>query len=66
MIKDEAKLHREDEVVTAVGAELARRYGGAALGESARAAIAKQARKRVALEFHARRTASWDHRKLIA
>ena len=64
MIEAEAVIHRELDTVAGVGAELARRYGDAELDDAARAAIAAQAAKRVALEFLPRRTATWDHRKL--
>ena len=65
MIEADAVIHRDLETVSGVGAEVAERYGGAQLDEAARAAIAQQAAKRVALEFLPRRTASWDHRKLV-
>lgn len=64
MVEAEAVVHRDLGTVAGVGADLAARYGGAELDERARAAIATQAVKRVALEFVPRRTASWDHRKL--
>ncbi len=66
MIEAEAVIHRDLDTVAGVGADLAVRYGGADLDDGARAAIAAQAAKRVALQFTARRTASWDHRKLAA
>jgi general stress protein 26 len=59
MLKCAAAIHREPEVVAAVGTELARRYGGAD-GHI----TAEQATKRVALQFVCTRGASWDHRKL--
>jgi PPOX class probable F420-dependent enzyme len=58
------ELHREPEVVSGVGAELAARYGGADLGPEALEAIRAQAAKRVALQFVVAATATWDHRKL--
>ena len=64
MLKCECRIHRELEVVTAVGAEIAERYGGADLTDEARAYVAQQAAKRVAMQFQVRDTASWDHRKL--
>jgi len=64
MLKCECRIHRELEVVTAVGAEIAERYGGADLTDEARAYVAQQAAKRVAMQFQIRDTASWDHRKL--
>jgi len=64
MVKAEAVLHRDVEDVWSIGAELAGRYGGAGLTPEVEAAMRKQAAKRVGLEFVARETASWDHRKL--
>jgi PPOX class probable F420-dependent enzyme len=63
MIEAETVIHRDLETVSQVGSELAERYGGVSLDEAARAAILAQAPKRVGLQFVARRTASWDHRK---
>ena len=62
MIKAACAIHREPEVVAAVGTELARRYGG---GESAHV-TPQQASKRVALQFVTASVASWDHRKLAS
>jgi Pyridoxamine 5'-phosphate oxidase len=59
MLKCAAAIHRDPEVVAAVGTELARRYGGAD-GH----VTPEQASKRVALQFVSSRVASWDHRKL--
>ena len=64
MLKCECAVHRELEVVTGVGAEIGERYGGSDLDEEARAYVARQAAKRVAMQFQVRDTASWDHRKL--
>ncbi|HVQ59161.1 MAG TPA: pyridoxamine 5'-phosphate oxidase family protein [Solirubrobacterales bacterium] len=67
MIEAEAVLHRDPETVLGFAEELALRYGGggdAELGEDARAALAVQAPKRVAIQFKPVRTATWDHRKL--
>ena len=65
MIEAETVIHEDPELVLGLGLELASRYGGGAVpDEQARAALAAQARKRVALQFVARSTASWDHRKL--
>jgi hypothetical protein len=49
-----------------VGLELSARYGAGEPGPEAVAAVRAQAPKRVAVHFIARRTASWDHRKLDA
>ena len=64
MLKCECVLHRSLDAVTALGEDIARRYGGGALDDDARAAIAAQARKRVAMQFGVRETATWDHGKL--
>jgi PPOX class probable F420-dependent enzyme len=64
MLKCEADVHRDLDVVTGVGAEIAERYGGTDLDAEARAYVARQAAKRVALRFRPRERASWDHRKL--
>jgi general stress protein 26 len=64
MIEARTEVHRDIDVVTGVGADIAQRYGGGELAPDARAAVRAQAAKRVALQFVAQRTASWDHRKL--
>jgi PPOX class probable F420-dependent enzyme len=64
MFKAECELVRELDAVAEIGAEIAARYGGAALTDDVRAAMRKQAAKRVGLHFVARQAASWDHRKL--
>jgi PPOX class probable F420-dependent enzyme len=65
MIEAETTIHRELDVVSEFGAALAARYGGGeAPGDDALEAIRAQAAKRVALQFQAVRTATWDHRKL--
>ena len=65
MLKAEAVLHRDRDLVRALGEEIAVRYGGAALDDAARAYVAKQAAKRVGLQFRVRDRATWDHRKLV-
>jgi PPOX class probable F420-dependent enzyme len=64
MFKCECALLRDVDAVAEIGAEIAARYGGAALDDEVRAAMRKQAAKRVGLHFVVRDTASWDHRKL--
>jgi PPOX class probable F420-dependent enzyme len=64
MLKAAVVLHRDFDTVRALGEEIAARYGGAALDDGARAYVARQAAKRVGLQFQARETATWDHRKL--
>ena len=64
MIEAETVVHRETDLVADFGAELFTRYGTGATGPEFLEAIRAQAAKRVALQFVAQRTASWDHRKL--
>jgi Pyridoxamine 5'-phosphate oxidase len=64
MIEAETHIHRDTELVTAFGAELFERYGAASTGEEFLEMVRAQAVKRVALQFVAKRIASWDHRKL--
>jgi general stress protein 26 len=59
MLKCAAAIHRDPEVVAAVGTELGARYGG-----DGHVVTPEQAAKRVALRFVSSITASWDHRKL--
>jgi PPOX class probable F420-dependent enzyme len=64
MLKAECVLHHDLETVTVLGEEIAVRYGGAALDDAGRAYVARQAAKRVGLQFRPRERATWDHRKL--
>ena len=65
MLKTDVVVHRETEIVAETGLAIFSRYAnGTALGEEVRAMVARQATKRVALEFVERDRASWDHRKL--
>jgi hypothetical protein len=65
MFEVETKIHRATEDVAALGAEIFTRYGyGDELSDDVRAMVAKQAPKRVGLEFVERARVSWDHRKL--
>jgi hypothetical protein len=64
MFKAECALVRDVDAVAEIGAEIAARYGGVALDDEVRAAMRKQAAKRVGLHFAVRDIASWDHRKL--
>jgi PPOX class probable F420-dependent enzyme len=63
MFEASAELHRDTEIVAALGSELLARYGGGATLE-VNDAIRAQAAKRVGLRFVIRRTVTWDHRKL--
>ena len=60
MLECDVTIHRDLETVLGVGLELAARYG---LDERS---VRAQAPKRVALQFRARRVASFDHRMLPA
>ena len=65
MVKSHCELHRDLETVAGVGEALAAKYGGAdAVGPEARDVFRQQAAKRVALQFRAAETATWDHGKL--
>jgi PPOX class probable F420-dependent enzyme len=66
MIEADAEIHRDLETVSGFGKELTVRYseGIESVEGDAAAALEAQAAKRVAIQFHPRRTATWDHRKL--
>jgi PPOX class probable F420-dependent enzyme len=64
MIEAKTMIHRDTDLVAQFGAELFQRYGAGATGPEFLDAVRAQAAKRVALQFVAQRTASWDHRKL--
>lgn len=71
MLECETVIHRDIEVVAALGREVFRRYAAPRGAEPLHALpaevdemVARQATKRVAFEFRERRRASWDHRKL--
>jgi general stress protein 26 len=66
MIEAEAEIHRDPETVSGFGKQLTVRYseGIQSVEGDAAAALEAQAAKRVAIEFHPRRIATWDHRKL--
>ncbi len=71
MIESEAIVHHDIDTVRALGEEILRRYavprGAPAVQELPTEVVemvAKQAVKRVGLEFVERRRTSWDHRKL--
>jgi hypothetical protein len=71
MIETETIVHSDPDTVSALGEEILRRYavprGEPAVRElpsEVAAMVAKQAAKRVGLEFVERRRTSWDHRKL--
>jgi PPOX class probable F420-dependent enzyme len=66
MIEAESEIHRDHEAVFQLAQELTVRYteGLDSVEGEARSALEKQAAKRVAVQFHPRRVASWDHGKL--
>jgi Pyridoxamine 5'-phosphate oxidase len=71
MLECEVVIHRELELVTALGADILLRNSvprdeqpPLELPPEVRDVVAAQAVKRVALEFIERRRTSWDHRKL--
>jgi nitroimidazol reductase NimA-like FMN-containing flavoprotein (pyridoxamine 5'-phosphate oxidase superfamily) len=64
MIEAETVIHRDAERTVRFGLELFERYGGEAARSAAEEMVRSQAPKRVLLQFRARRTASFDHRKL--
>jgi PPOX class probable F420-dependent enzyme len=66
MIEADAYVNREHDVVFEVAKQLTLRYadGLDSIEGDAAEALASQARKRVAIRFVGRRTATWDHRKL--
>ena len=70
MLECEVVVHRELDVVSALGREILTRNAAprgeppVQLADDALQAIAKQAVKRVGLQFVESRRATWDHRKL--
>lgn len=67
MFEADVVVHEDVETVAALGVEIFERYGGGVeLDAATRAMVAKQATKRVGLQFVERSRATWDHRKLGA
>ena len=65
MLRCEAVLHRDPDVLEGFVAELAGRYAPPGVEPAAmREGFASQIPKRVAIEFAERGRVSWDHRKL--
>ncbi len=65
MLRVEAVIERNPDLVTALGLALYERYlGTGELPDDVRATITRQSPKRVAIRFIERSRASWDHRKL--
>jgi PPOX class probable F420-dependent enzyme len=65
-IEAEAEIIRDPERILEFGKDLTMRYskGIDSIEGDAAEAMQKQAAKRVAIRFEAKRVASWDHRKL--
>jgi Pyridoxamine 5'-phosphate oxidase len=71
MLECDVIVHRDSAAVQALGVEIFRRYAAARgepqpseLDPAVSEMVARQAAKRVGLEFVERRRATWDHRKL--
>ncbi len=66
MIEAEAEIVRDPEAILDFGEELTIRYseGIDSIEGDAATAMQAQAAKRVAIRFAAKRTSTWDHRKL--
>jgi len=65
MLRCDAEIHRDVDVVVDFAMELVARYSGTGPEhDGARDAFRAQAPKRVALEFVERDRVTWDHRKL--
>jgi PPOX class probable F420-dependent enzyme len=66
MIEAEAEINRDHELVFEIAKQLTLRYadGLDSIEGDAAEALRSQARKRVAVRFVARHTATWDHSKL--
>jgi hypothetical protein len=67
MLKTDVVIHRQTEDVTALGLEIFARHTGTdadGLAPEIRDMVARQAAKRVGLQFIERERATWDHRKL--
>jgi general stress protein 26 len=64
MFESTTEIHRDTDLVAELGAELLGRYGDRSTPLEVNDVIRAQAAKRVALQFVAHRTATWDHRKL--
>ena len=64
MIKADCVIHRDVEIIAALGEEILLRYSGTPLDDTGREYVARHALKRVGLQFRPRTSATWDHRKL--
>ncbi len=66
LLECDVDIERDPQRVLTTGIALAARHSGGQPDEEARAALAKQASKRVVLRFTPTHVASWDHSKLGA
>jgi PPOX class probable F420-dependent enzyme len=65
-ITGEAQLVRDKDRIREIGAAVAgRMVRGADLGDVGRAEVERQVQKRVAVLVEAKKTTSWDHRKMV-
>src|SRR5918998_4865870 len=64
MLRCDVLIHRNLDIVRALGLELYARYEG--LDDDVRAMVEKQAPKRIGLQFAERSRVTWDHRKIPA
>lgn len=64
MLECDTVIHRDVADVAPLGMEIMGRYAGGAGGPEVEAMVAKQAAKRVGLQFVERTRVTWDHRKL--
>jgi len=65
MLRTQATLHRDPEVIEGIALDLVERYNGPGPEfDSVRDAFRAQVPKRVGLEFAERDRVTWDHRKL--
>jgi PPOX class probable F420-dependent enzyme len=64
MLECDVRLERETDRVLEFGLELFGRYVGGELSDETRAAVQKQAPKRVGMTFTPTNIVSWDHSKL--
>jgi PPOX class probable F420-dependent enzyme len=67
MLKTRATLHRDFDTVAGVAEDIFVKYQGSGateIDDATREALRGQVPKRVAIEFHVEREASWDHSKL--
>ncbi|MGI8804755.1 MAG: pyridoxamine 5'-phosphate oxidase family protein [Thermoleophilaceae bacterium] len=64
MLECDVELERDPDRVIGYGVALFERYTGGELDDGTRAAVGKQAPKRIGLTFRPTRIVTWDHSKL--